>query len=184
MEILRVEDITFRYPGARSDALSDVSFSLDEGEFAVLCGGTGCGKTTLLKLIKRELSPFGERRGEIYYGGVPVGLLDCRIAVGGIGYVTQDPDDGIVTDRVWHELSFGLENLGVPSDEIRRRVGEAASYFGLERCFNSRTDELSGGLKQLLCLASVTVMRPRLLLLDEPTAQRFTATLPRVTLIL
>lgn len=187
MELLQVKDLTFRYPGADRDALSGVSLSVREGEFAVLCGSSGCGKTTLLKLIKREISPFGDLRGEIYYGGEPLASVDGRRAAAEIGYVTQDPDDGIVTDTVWHELSFGLENLGAAPEAIRRRVGEMASYFGLEGCFRAKTDELSGGQKQLLCLASVMVMQPRLLLLDEPTsrldpiaAEEFTATVSRL----
>lgn len=171
MEILRIEDLTFRYPGTESDALSEVSLSVDAGEFVVLCGGTGSGKTTLLKLCKREIAPFGDVSGRIIYGGEPLSELEDRKSAGEIGYVTQDPDDGIVTDKVWHELAFGLENLGTEPETIRRRVGEMASYFGLGSIFRSRTDELSGGQKQALNLASVMVMQPRLLLLDEPTGQ-------------
>ncbi len=171
MEILRVENLTFRYPGTQEDAVSDVSFTVREGDFIVLCGSSGCGKTTLLKLCKRELSPFGERDGEIYYDGEPISGLNAARCAGEIGYVTQDPDNGIVTDKVWHELAFGLENLGTPPEVIRRRVGEMASCFGIESYFRARTDELSGGQKQTLNLASVMVMQPRLLLLDEPTSQ-------------
>lgn len=171
MEILRVEDLTFRYPGAEKDAVSNFSLTVQRGEFIVLCGSSGCGKTTLLKLCKRELAPFGEIKGKIYYDGVPIGELDERRSAGEIGYVAQDPDDGIVTDKVWHELSFGLENLGTPPEIIRRRVGEMATYFGIESHFRSRTDELSGGQKQMLNLASVMVTQPRLLILDEPTGQ-------------
>ena len=171
MEILRVENLSFRYPQAENYALQQVSFSVNSGEFAVICGESGCGKTTLLKLLKRELAPAGERSGRIVYRGVDQEGLDARTAAGEIGFVLQNPENQIVTDRVWHELAFGLENLGVPAPVIRRRVGETASYFGIGDWFRQPTDELSGGQKQLLNLAAVMVMQPKLLLLDEPTGQ-------------
>ena len=162
MELLSVENVTFRYPKAASDALRGVSLSVSDGQWAVLCGLSGCGKSTLLRLIKRELAPFGKMSGRILFNGD---------AATGIGIVLQDPESQIVTDEVWHELAFGLENLGLPSDTIRRRVAEMASFFGIEGWYHRKTYELSGGQKQLLNLASALVMNPRLLLLDEPTAQ-------------
>lgn len=163
MEQLRIENLTFRYAGAERNALEDVSLSVRSGEFLAICGESGCGKTTLLRLLKPELAPAGERSGTIDAGG--------KQTPGTIGFVLQNPDNQIVTDRVWHELAFGLENLGVPTEIIRRRVGEMASYFGIQGWFRKRTDELSGGQKQLLNLAAVMVMQPEILILDEPTAQ-------------
>ena len=168
--LLRVEGLTFTYPGEIS-ALADLSFSLNAGEFVLLTGVSGCGKSTLLKLLKREIAPHGKRTGEIYWEGAPLSDLDDRAAASLIGYVGQDPDSGIVTDKVWHELAFGLENLGTDPAVIRRRVGEMASYFGITDWYRRNTDSLSGGQKQILNLASILVMQPKLLILDEPTAQ-------------
>ena len=164
MELLQIENLSFRYPGAEKNAVENVSFDVKSGEFVAVCGESGCGKTTLLRLIKPELAPAGELSGSIAYAGGERSPAE-------IGYVLQNPDSQIVTDRVWHELAFGLENLGLPAEVIRRRVGEMASYFGIQDWFRKPTDELSGGQKQLLSLASVMVMQPRVLILDEPTAQ-------------
>ncbi len=171
MDILQIKNLTFRYPDAKKDALSKMSFSVKPGEFIVLCGESGCGKSTLLKLLKRELAPFGEQNGEIIYNGVSQKELDGRIASSEIGFVLQNPENQIVTDKVWHELAFGMESLGYSTSVIRRRVAEMANYFGIEDWFYKNTAELSGGQKQMLNLASVMVMQPKVLLLDEPTAQ-------------
>ena len=125
---------------------------------------SGCGKTTLLKLIKNELAPAGEKSGEILYNGKSIDSLSLRESACAIGFVGQNPDNQKVTDKVWHELSFGLENLGVPQNVIRRRVGEMASYFGRQDWIRKETDELSGGQKRLLNLASVMVMQPKVLI--------------------
>ncbi|HKM32928.1 MAG TPA: energy-coupling factor transporter ATPase, partial [Oscillospiraceae bacterium] len=171
MEILRIENLSFTYPRTDKKALDNVNLRIQSGELIVVCGETGCGKTTLLKLIKRELAPFGEREGEIYYNGMPLNELSDKASAHEIGYVLQNPDNQIVTDKVWHELAFGLENLGIESSVIQRRVGEMASYFGIQDWFRSDTDVLSGGQKQLLNLAAVMVMQPKILILDEPTSQ-------------
>ena len=171
MEVFTLQNLTFRYPEAKKNTLESVSLSLHEGEFAVLCGESGCGKSTLLRLLKRELAPYGTQTGKILYRGEDLSMLDPRTAAPEIGFVLQNPESQIVTDTVWHELAFGLENLGLPPQTIRRRVAEMASYFGIGRWFHQKTAELSGGQKQLLNLASVMVMQPNVLLLDEPTAQ-------------
>lgn len=171
MEILQIRDLSFRYPASDRRALDGVSLTVHEGEFAVICGESGCGKSTLLRLIKRELAPYGEQSGEIRYRGVPLSGLDERTAASEIGLVMQNPESQIVTDTVWHELAFGLESLGLDSPVIRLRVAETAGYFGMEDWFHKKTAELSGGQKQLVNLASVMVMQPKILLLDEPTAQ-------------
>ncbi len=170
MDWLKADHLRFRYAGEEGDALADVSFSLRRGEMAVLCGEMGCGKSTLLRLIKRELAPRGERGGTLLFRGRSVEEMTDRESALSIGYVAQRPDQQIVTDRVWHELAFGLENLGTEAGEMRRRVAETAAFFGLESLFDRRTDELSGGQKQMLNLAAVTAMRPEMLILDEPAA--------------
>ena len=171
MEILTVKNLSFRYAMNKKITLKDVSFSVSEGEMIVVCGATGSGKSTLLRLMKPELAPVGEMTGELFFEGRPMSSLSARESSGGIGYVMQQPEQQIVTDKVWHELAFGPENQGLPQGEIRRRVAEMASYFGMEDLFLRDTHSLSGGQKQLLNLASVMVMRPSVLLLDEPTAQ-------------
>ena len=171
MSWLTAEHLSFRYPGAEAAALKEVSFTLEKGDLALLCGATGSGKSTLLRLLKRELAPRGERQGSIRLGGRDLDSLSDREAAETVGFVAQRPEEQIVTDRVWHELAFGLENLGCPPETMRRRVAETAAFFGLESWFDFRTDDLSGGQKQLLNLAAVTVMRPELLILDEPTAR-------------
>lgn len=167
---LAYDDVTFRYPGSHGDVLSGVSMAVPAGAFALLVGGTGSGKSTLLSLAKPQIAPAGDRAGQVRVFGRPVDDLDGAAACE-VGYVFQDPDNQIVCDSVWHEMSFGLENLGTPQGEMRRRVAEASYFFGMGPWFHSDTDSLSGGRKQLLALASTLVMQPRVLLLDEPTAQ-------------
>lgn len=167
---LAYDDVTFRYPGSHGDVLSGVSMAVPAGAFALLVGGTGSGKSTLLSLAKPQIAPAGDRAGQVRVFGRPVDDLDGAAACE-VGYVFQDPDNQIVCDSVWHEMAFGLENLGTPQGEMRRRVAEASYFFGMGPWFHSDTDALSGGRKQLLALASTLVMQPRVLLLDEPTAQ-------------
>ncbi len=170
MELLRIENLNFIYADGKQ-ALEDISFSLEEGQMLCVCGPTGSGKSTLLRLLKREISPRGTKNGVIYLNGRRQEDLGEFEAATEVGFVMQRPEMQIVTDKVWHELAFGLENLGVRQDEIRRRVCEIAGYFGMETWFDKSTDSLSGGQKQLLNLASVMVMQPSLLILDEPVSQ-------------
>lgn len=171
MEILAVEALSFTYPQCQAPAIESVDLSIESGEFAVICGMTGSGKSTLLRMFKRELTPLGELKGDVRFCGVPLSELSERESAADIGFVMQKPEQQIVTDKVWHELAFGLENLGVPKDDIARRIAEMASYFGIEQWYRSDTSSLSGGQKQLLNLAAILVMQPKLLILDEPTAQ-------------
>ena len=171
MGILKVENLDFSFPGAAQPVLHDVSFRMEAGDFLALIGATGSGKSTLMRLLKRELAPIGDLRGQVYYNGILQQELTDRVSACEIGYVMQRPEQQIVTDKVWHELAFGLENLGLPQSVIRRRVAEMASYFGISDWFERDVSELSGGQKQLLNLAAVMVMQPKILLLDEPTSQ-------------
>lgn len=171
MAILALENLSFSYPDREEKALENICLTIGRGEFVVLCGESGCGKSTLLRLLKKQLRPKGTKSGGIFYKGVEIDELDDRTAVTDIGFVMQNPDNQIVTDKVWHELAFGLESLGTESDEIRRRVAEICGFFGIGDWYRKRTCELSGGQKQLLNLASVMAMQPEILVLDEPTAQ-------------
>lgn len=171
MESYSFEHINFTYPEGREKALSDITFSVTKGEFLIICGPSGCGKSTLLRHLKTCLTPSGIFEGRILFEGVPLAEVSTRDQSKNIGYVLQSPENQVVTDKVWHELAFGLESLGYDTATIRRRVAEIASFFGIENWFYKNVNELSGGQKQLLSLASVMAMQPTVLVLDEPTAQ-------------
>ena len=171
MEIFTIRDLSFAYPEQEKNALTDLSLSVRSGEFLVLCGPSGCGKSTLLRQLKTVLAPHGRRSGEILFDGRLLDELGQREQTEKIGFVQQDPENQIVTDKVWHELAFGLESLGCDTPTIRRRVAEMASFFGIQTWFYKSVTELSGGQKQLLNLASVMVLQPKVLILDEPTSR-------------
>lgn len=171
MAAFALEHLTFAYPKAEAPALDDLSFTVREGEFFLLCGVSGSGKSTLLRHLKTVLTPYGTRSGQVLLDGAPLESFDAHAQTQRIGFVLQQPDDQIVTDKVWHELAFGLENLGTDVQTMRLRVGEMASFFGIQEWFDRDVNTLSGGQKQLLNLASVMAMHPDVLVLDEPTGQ-------------
>lgn len=171
MNILEIRDFSFSYPDQEKRALTEISLDIKEGTLNVICGRSGCGKSTLLWQMKSVLAPHGERKGMIFYKGKPLAELEHRTQSKEIGFVMQNPDNQIVTDKVWHELAFGLESLGYDNATIRLRVAEMASYFGIHSWFYREVKELSGGQKQLLNLAAIMAMHPSLLILDEPTSQ-------------
>lgn len=167
---VEVKGFGFAYPQAK-EVFSSLSFQVEEGSFLLLVGETGSGKTTLLRSMKPELAPEGSKNGSISIFGKETTDFSPEESVCEIAYVSQNPEVQICCDTVWHELAFGLENLGVQPKIMRRRVAEVAGFFGLESLMNARTSELSGGQMQILSLASALAMQPRLLLLDEPSAQ-------------
>ena len=171
MEAIEVKNLSFRYPEADEEALKDISFSVNSGEFVTLCGLSGSGKSTLLRHLKPVLAPHGIKSGRITVNNTEISALSMREQTELIGFVQQSPDNQIVTDKVWHELAFGLESLGMNREKISRRVAETASFFGIQSYFEADVSTLSGGQKQLLNLASVMAAQPGILLLDEPTAQ-------------
>lgn len=171
METFAIQNLSFTYPEQAHAVLHEVSLSVPQGAFVVLCGPSGCGKSTLLRQLKTVLAPHGTRSGQILFEGTPLDELDQRTQSQRIGFVQQSPENQIVTDKVWHELAFGLESLGCDTPTIRRRVAEMASFFGIQTWFYKNVTELSGGQKQLLNLASIMAMQPSVLILDEPTSQ-------------
>ncbi len=171
MEAYQISDLSFTYPLKKDPALKNINLSICPGEFITLCGRSGCGKTTLLRHLKTVLTPHGSRSGQILFTGISLAEVDQRAQAQDIGFVMQSPDNQIVTDKVWHELAFGLESLGYDTAEIRLRVAEMANYFGIQNWFYRNVSKLSGGQKQLLNLASIMAMQPAVLILDEPTSQ-------------
>ena len=170
VKAIEARGFAFRYPESTA-SIGPLDWTVEEGAFQLLVGATGSGKTTLLSSCKPAIAPAGERAGALRAFGRPVDELDAREAAATVGYVAQSPENQIVCDSVWHELAFGLENLGVEQDEMRRRVAEVAHFFGIEPWFRRSVAELSGGQKQMTTLAGTLAMQPRLLLLDEPTVQ-------------
>ncbi|MEW8994996.1 ABC transporter ATP-binding protein [Clostridium sp.] len=169
--IIEIKDLTFSYPLQQYASLNNINLSIEEGEFIVFCGKSGCGKSTLLRHLKSVLEPHGKKCGKVLYYGTQLSQVSERMQSAEIGFVLQNPDNQIVTDKVWHELAFGLESLGYDTQTIRLRVAEMASYFGIQKWFMKDVRELSGGQKQLLNLASIMAMHPKVLILDEPTSQ-------------
>lgn len=166
-----IQDLTFSYPNRERPALDHLDLTIEQGAYVVLCGASGSGKTTLLRHLKSVLTPHGRRSGQILFNGTPLEQIPLGDQASQIGFVMQNPDDQIVTDKVWHELAFGLESLGTEPELMRLRVAEMASYFGIQDWFHRDVATLSGGQKQLLNLASIMAMQPQVLILDEPTSQ-------------
>lgn len=169
--IIELKQVSFYYPEGVTPALTQVDLAVPAGGFVLVCGPSGSGKSTLLKHMKSSQIPFGKGTGELLFKGKDLETMELGESARSIGFVGQNPDNQIVTDTVWHELAFGLENLGVPVEEIRKRTAETAQYFGMTEWFRQPVEALSGGQKQMLNLASVMVMQPEVLILDEPTAQ-------------
>lgn len=172
MAHFKIENLSFSYPTSNGKkSLDNVTLEIKKGEYVVVCGKSGSGKTTLLRHLKTFLTPHGERSGEVYFNGVSLKDVDNRTQSAKIGFVMQNPDDQIVTDKVWHELAFGLESLGCDQKTMRSAVAEMACYFGIQGWFHKDVAVLSGGQKQLLNLASIMAMQPEILILDEPASQ-------------
>ena len=171
MEIINIENLRFKYILNDQEALSGVNLKVNEGDFVVICGASGCGKSTLIRHLKKELIPYGTSTGKVLYQNKPIVGMDLKASATNIGYVMQNPENQIVTDKVWHELAFGLENIGEKREVIQRRVAEMANFFGLHLLFREDSAKLSGGQKQILNLAATMVLQPKVLILDEPTSQ-------------
>lgn len=171
MAIFEIKNLNFSYPQTEKQVLKNINLTVNEGEFLLIFGKSGSGKTTLLNHFKTVMTPHGKRDGQIIYDGRPLADASDRVQAAEIGYVLQNPDRQLVTDKVWHELAFGLENTGIEQGEMQRRVAETANFFGIDKWYDRDVSTLSGGQKQLLNLACVMVMQPKVLILDEPTSQ-------------
>jgi energy-coupling factor transport system ATP-binding protein len=171
--LARVERLSYGYPGTARPALEDVSLEVRSGELVCLLGSSGSGKSTLLRALAGLVPHF---HGGSFTGRVDVAGRDTRSVkpsdlAGTIAIAFQDPEDQVVFTGVEHEVAFGLENIGVPPAEIRERAVEALERLGAGHLAGRRTHELSAGELQRVCVASALALRPKLLLLDEPTSQ-------------
>ena len=171
MALIEFNNFSFKYNESEDNILSDINLEVESGDFVLICGPSGCGKTTLLSNLKKELLPNGIRSGDVKYDNCSVGDLDDLVSACDIGYLFQNPDAQIVTDSVIQEISFPLENIGTPTEEIRNRISELVSFFGINEILHKNVDELSNGQKQLVNLCSLLVLRPKVLILDEPLSQ-------------
>lgn len=171
MEIFQLNNVSFTYPDEGKPVLKDISLTINQGDFLVLCGASGSGKTTLLRLLKQEIAPFGNRQGDIVYMGKPISEWNDQTLASDIGFVFQDPDNQIVMVEVMQEIVFGMENLNIPSFEMKKRLAELVHFFGIDDLLLQNTSDLSGGQKQTINLLSILLLRPKVLLLDEPTSQ-------------
>lgn len=171
MDVFSIKNLSFSYPQSSKNAIENINLTISKGDFVILCGQSGSGKSTFLKMLKPQITPAGSIQGEIYYCNKKLETLSNRESACEIGFVMQNPNSQIVTDKVYHELAFGMESLGYSQEEVRLKTGEMASFFNLTDVFNKNTFELSGGQKQLLNLASVLTLQPEVLILDEPTSQ-------------
>ncbi|MEG1996436.1 MAG: ABC transporter ATP-binding protein, partial [Oscillospiraceae bacterium] len=171
MDCFKIENLSFSYPDCEKPALDNINITINEGEFLLICGKSGCGKSTLLRHLKPVVTPHGTSKGTIHFFGSLLKEVSSRELASRIGFVCQNPDNQIVTDKVWHEMAFGLESLGEKKESIRLRVAEMSAFFGVTEWFDKDVNTLSGGQKQLLNLASIMVCQPDVLILDEPTSQ-------------
>lgn len=171
MAHISVKNLSFTYPSSEKKALDNINMEIEPGQLILVCGASGCSKTTFLRHFKSVLTPHGKREGSVLFNNKELSAFSEKEQAEKIGFIFQSPDDQIVTDKVWHELAFSLESLNTPDDIIALRSAEAAGYFDLSDKYRCDVETLSGGQKQLLNLASVMTAMPEVLILDEPTSQ-------------
>jgi energy-coupling factor transport system ATP-binding protein len=175
MDIIEMRDISYRYPASQKFALQDVSLHIRKGEFCAIIGANGSGKTTLCNVIRGFAPHFykGEIDGDVFINGQNTRYKTIADLSNIVGIVIQNPFTQLsgMAETVYEELAFGLENLGVQVQEICQRVEDMLKLLKFEELKDKNPFELSGGQQQLLSLASIMVMKPDILILDEPTSQ-------------
>ncbi len=171
--MIRMERFSFAYAGSRAPVLDNLNLEVQEGEFVLIVGPSGSGKSTLVRSFNGLIPHFygGEVSGRVTVDGLDTRKTPPARLAGVVGMVFQDPENQLVMTNVENEMAFGLENLALPRDEMGRRIGEYAEYFGLTTFLDRFIPQLSGGEKQKVALASVLAMRPKYIVLDEPTSQ-------------
>ena len=169
MDQIEIRNLSFAYPGAKKKCLEDVSFSIEKGEYVLLCGNSGCGKTTLLRHLKSVLTPTGDRAGEIFFNGCPMDRVDSCTQAASIGYVMQNPNQMISKTMIFEEVALALQGSDMTQEQIRQRVEDTLKVCGLYPFRNWPVSALSFGQKKRVTIASVLVQQPELIILDEPT---------------
>ena len=171
-KILEIDDFGFRYPDARRKAVDAFNLGVEEGEIVVLAGPSGCGKSTLLRAINGLIPHMykGDYSGDVRVGGASVKATSMKDLAQTVGFLFQNPENQIFMFTVERDIAFGLENLGIPRPEMRNRVDDAMNLLGIVDLAQRAPHELSDGQKQRVALAGVIAMRPRLVILDEPTS--------------
>ncbi len=172
MPIIEFKHVTFKYQGSDKPAIIDINLSIEAGEYVVITGPSGCGKTTLCRCINGLIPHFyaGELSGEIFVDGMRVRETPTSKLAKSVGMVFQDPESQLFLLTVEREVAFGLENLGLPREEIVSRVNEALELVGISHLRDRSPHELSGGEQQKVAIAACIAMKPKVLVLDEPTA--------------
>ncbi|UCE15949.1 MAG: ATP-binding cassette domain-containing protein [Candidatus Bathyarchaeota archaeon] len=172
MTVIEAKGLTYTYPGGTRRALEDVSITIEKGEFVILTGPSGCGKTTLCRCLNGLVPNFygGKLEGEILVTGLKVSEHQIYELARHVGLVFQNPENQLFALFVEKDVAFGLENLGVPRDEIRKRVDWALQMTNIENLRERAPHELSGGQQQRVAIACVLAMQPDVMVLDEPTS--------------
>ncbi len=172
MSVLSIENLSYAYPNADTLALNDVSLSVNKGEFVVVCGPTGAGKTTFCRCILGLIPHFfgGDMSGKVIVLDTDTRYIQPSRLAAKVGLVFQNPEDQLIAMSVEEELAFGLENLGLPRDEIKKRIDETLSLVNIGELRDRSPSELSSGQQQKVAIAAVLAMNPEILVLDEPTS--------------
>jgi energy-coupling factor transporter ATPase len=172
MPVLSIENLSYAYPNAETPALNDVSLSVNKGEFVVICGPTGAGKTTFCRCILGLIPHFfgGDMSGKVIVLDTDTRDIQPSRLAAKVGLVFQNPEDQLIAMSVEEELAFGLENLGLPRDEIKKRIDESLNLVNIVELRDRPPSELSSGQQQKVAIAAVLAMNPEILVLDEPTS--------------